>query len=406
METLVQQAIIDSAIPAPARVEQEYTARIKTAHGHAKVVHSASHIRHEVWQKAFSWHCMDHRYYEVVERTITQDFDYRYFILTNEQTGRVCVQPFFFVKQDITAGLPNRFRAAITKVRERFPRFLSMRIMMVGCAAGEGHLDCHEPWAVEALQEAVNAYARMAKASIILFKDFPSIYRSHLSGLKEKGFTRVPSMPGAQVDLAGFVDFDDYMAKKLSHSYRKNLRRKFRDAERLGNPKMEVVTDIAPYVDEIHPLYLQTHNRSEFKFEVLTKEYFVQLSQRMGDRVKYFLWRLDGRIIAFSICMCHDGVLHDLNVGMDYSVALDLHMYFVTWRDIVSWAIEQKITTYYTGPLNYDPKFHLKLDLAPLDLYARHRISLINPIFGFAMKYLQPVRHDPVISKFANAHEL
>jgi hypothetical protein len=104
--------------------------------------------------------------------------------------------------------------------------------------------------------------------------------------------------------------------------------------------------------------------------------------------------------------MHHNEMLYDLNVGMDYDVALDLHLYFVTWRDIVSWAINKRIKTYYTGPLNYDPKFHLKLHLAPLDLYARHRSPLINPVFKFAMKFLQPVRHDPVISRFENAHEL
>ena len=81
-------------------------------------------------------------------------------------------------------------------------------------------------------------------------------------------------------------------------------------------------------------------------------------------------------------------------------------MYFITWRDIVTWAIEARLKTYYTGPLNYDPKLHLKLDLAPLDLYARHTSSFINPVFGVAMRYLQPVRHDPVIKRFANAHEL
>ena len=79
---------------------------------------------------------------------------------------------------------------------------------------------------------------------------------------------------------------------------------------------------------------------------------------------------------------------------------------FVTWRDVVQWALDNGLKRYYTAPLNYDPKFHLRMELAPLDLYAWHTSRLINPIFRLALRYLQPVRHDKVIKKFPNFHEL
>jgi len=44
--------------------------------------------------------------------------------------------------------------------------------------------------------------------------------------------------------------------------------------------------------------------------------------------------------------------------------------------------------------------------LAPLDLYARHLSPWLNPLFGLALGYLQPARHDPVLRRFPNAHEL
>ena len=68
----------------------------------------------------------------------------------------------------------------------------------------------------------------------------------------------------------------------------------------------------------------------------------------------------------------HDGVIYDLDVGLDYKLALDLHLYFVTLRDILQWSVENGVTQYHTGPLNYDPKLHLHMRLAPQDLYARH----------------------------------
>lgn len=378
---------------------------IKTANGEAEIVQSANQISPAVWQRAMAAHCLDHRYYEVLEETLRDGFDYRYALLTNRRTGTVAVQPFFLVNQDITAGLPARLRAFVSTLREKFPRLLTMKIIMVGCSAGEGGLDCTEPWGIELLHEAMRCYARQVKASLILFKDFPSDYREPLSNLRDIGYKRVPSMPAARLEL-DFASFEEYMRKKLSRIQRKGLRRKFRDASRLAKLTMNVMQDASPYVDEIYSLYLQTYNRSEYRFEKLTREYFCLLGQRMPDRVRYFLWRRDERIVAFALCMIHGDTLYDLNVGMDYRVALNLHLYFVTWRDIVSWAIGAGIKTYHTGPLNYDPKLHLRLELAPLDLYSRHTSPVINPIFGLAMGLLQPARHDPVLKKFANAGEL
>src|SRR5207244_2035372 len=109
--------------------------------------------------------------------------------------------------------------------------------------------------------------------SIVLLKDFPSTYRDALRYFSNDGYTRLPSMPAAKLDLE-FASFEDYMQRKLGKTFRKNLRRKFRNSERHPPTVMEVVTDAAPFVDEIYPLYLQTQQRSEFQFEKLTKDYF------------------------------------------------------------------------------------------------------------------------------------
>ena len=241
--------------------------------------------------------------------------------------------------------------------------------------------------------------------SLILLKDFPSTYRDALETFTLNNYQRAPSMPAARLKL-DFADFEEYMTVRLSKVFRKNLRRKLRASEGSSPIAMEVLTDATRLVDEIYPLYRQTYERSDFKFEELNKEYFALIGRRMPDQVRYFIWRQNGRIIAFNLCLVHDGILHDLDVGLDYSVALDLHLYFVTWRDVIQWCLKNGVTTYQTGPLNYDPKLHLKLLLAPQDLYARHNSPFFNPIFKLAIKYLEPTRHDPTLKKFANAHEL
>src|SRR5260370_34174021 len=132
---------------------------------------------------------------------------------------------------------------------------------------------------------------------------------------------------------------------------------------------MEIVNDLTPYIDEIYPLYLQVHQRSPLKFETLTKVYFRAISKRMTDRPRFFVWRQSGKIVAFSFCLVCDDAIYDECIGLDYSVALDLHLYFYTLRDIISWSLQQRLQYYYSNPLNYQTKLHFDCARLPLALY-------------------------------------
>ena len=376
-----------------------------TTSGDAWLVPSAANIPEDLRRTALAGRNKDFRYYELLEETLHQQFDYRYFVLHDEASGEWAVQPLFFVNQDLLGGLPKAVRALFAPIRKVWPRFLTLRMMMIGCAAGEGELDHAGPWLAGALCEAIDAYRPHGKASLILLKDFPALYRGTLEPFTRHGYQRAPSMPAAHLEL-DFADFEEYMTRRLSKVFRKNLRRKLRASESGAPITMEVLTDAAHLVDDLHPLYRQTYERSDFQFEELNKAYFARIGQLLPDRVRYFIWRQEGRIIAFNLCLVHNGTLHDLDVGLDYSVALDLHLYFRTWRDVIEWCLGNRVTAYQTGPLNYDPKLHFKLTLSPLDLYARHNSALLNPIFKVAIKYLEPTRHDAVLKRFANFADL
>jgi predicted N-acyltransferase len=360
------------------------------------------------WNHAFEDKCKDHRFYEIVEKTLANDFEYRYWTLQDSGGHVVAIQPMFFVRQNLVEGVPVRLRTIVDLVRKKFPRFFTMRVLMVGCAAGEGHLGVcdpkYEPWVAQALHASLTAYARENKASLIVLKDFPSKYRPVLGDFSANGYARVPSMPMTKLSLE-HASFDDYLGT-LSYITRKGLRRKFRKTERATRIEMQVVSDVADFLDELYPLYLQVHQRSPMKFEQLTKDYFRALGQKMPERVRFFIWRQQGKAIAFSCCLIHDGNIYDECLGLDYAVALDLHLYFYTLRDVLTWAMKEGLKEYRSGPLNYDPKLHLGCQLMPLDLYVMHTRAFLNPIFRRALKYLEPTRHDPILRRFPNANEL
>jgi len=383
---------------------------VPTSFGRALVTSRIPEADAEIWAAGLKHQANDHRYYELTHEALGHQFGHYYLILKDKSGTTRAIQPFLMVNQDLVTGMPDAVRRAMKKIRQRFPSTLVLRMLMVGCSAGEGHLVCDQTsggveWVAKAMPEALQPVARKLKAAMIVLKDFPKSYRKALRPMRRAGFGRVPSMPGSRLEL-NFKDFEDYLQTKLSHKTRKNLRQKYRKAA-AGEPlEMQVTTDISPYIDEVFPLYQQVLERSRYKFEELTKSYFVEVGRRMGDRAIFFIWRQKGKAVAFSSCAGHDGVLRDHYIGLDYSVALENHLYFVTFRDIVTWAIANKYQTYYSAPLNYEPKYHLRHELVPLDLYVRSTWDWINPLFRAVVPYLEPTRYDPMIRKFSNAHEL
>jgi predicted N-acyltransferase len=380
---------------------------IPFANGTARILSRAELENVAEWSRAFAGKSKDHRFYEIIADTLGSDFEYQYLLLQDD-TGKVRgIQPVFFVQQNLVEGIPA-LRAAVEKIRKRFPRFLKMRLLMIGNAAGEGHLSAITPedeeWVANALYQVLEIYGRESKASLIVFKDFPASYRNILWKFPANEYTRVPSMPMTQLVLE-YSGFDHYITT-LGASTRKDLRRKFRKIAEAGPIDVDVVTDLSPYVDEVYPLYLQVHERSPMKFERLTKEYLAELGRRMSERARFFIWRQSGKAIAFSVALVHDGIIYDDYLGLDYRVALDLHLYFLTFRDVLTWSLGQGLKGYRSSPLNYHPKLHLGCDLYPLDLYVRHTNSILNKIFGPILRFLEPTRHDPVLKRFRNAHEL
>ncbi|HEV3243531.1 MAG TPA: GNAT family N-acetyltransferase [Chthoniobacterales bacterium] len=376
--------------------------------GVAKIVRIDALKGNEFWKRAFAGKTKDHRYYELIEQTLLNQFEHHYVVL-EDRVGKIrAIQPIFFVRQNLVEGVPGKIRAIVDLVRKKFPRFLTMRVLMVGCAAGEGQLGAIDPhdeaWLAQTLPPILLSFAKQKRASLVVWKDFSSDYRSAMAALTENGYVRAPSMPMTRLRI-DYKSFDEYLGQ-IGYVSRKSLRRKFRKTERAAKIDMEVVTDITPHIDEIHALYLQVHERSPMKFEVLTKEFFSAIGRTMPERARFFIWRSSGKIIAFSLCLVSGDTIHDECLGLDYGVAFELYLYFYTLRDVISWSIAQGLRCYSSGPLNYDPKLHLGHELAPLDLYVMHTKPLLNPIFQFAVKYLEPTRHDPILKKFPNADRL
>src|SRR5262249_21762252 len=202
---------------------------------------------------------------------------YWYFAIRNHEGKIQAIQPFFILDQDILAGIHRTFGRLIDAIRVRWPRFMFMKTMMVGCVAGEAHLDDGDDSTraaiARSLAGAIVEHARALGARLIVLKEFPNQYRDALSCFIHGGFTRIPSMPQTRLNIA-YADFEDYMQSALNSATRRKLRKKFRAADDGAAIELTVTRDITPAVDEIYPLYVQVYERSKLRFQRLSHENF------------------------------------------------------------------------------------------------------------------------------------
>jgi hypothetical protein len=360
------------------------------------------------WQVAFANENKDHRFYELLEDTLTGEFDYGYFVVRNG-TDICAIQPYFIVDQDLLAGIHRGAGGLIRRVRRVWPRFMRARALMVGCAAGEGRLDAsvssHDAIA-ELLSRSLPRLARDLNSVMLVLKEFPARYRAPLECFRRAGFTRVPSMPMTRLSL-DYKDFEDYLRKKLSPRTRAKVRRKLRKAA-CAQPAIgvSVVDNVSAVVDDVYPLYVNVFERSPLQFEKLTKEFLCAIGERMPDKVRFFIWRQETRIIAFALCMLQGKAIYHEYVGFDYSVAFKVNLYYRVFHDIVEWAISNGYEQFHSSSLNYDPKWHLRHSLDPLDLYVRHTSAPVNAALKWLLPLLGPTRFDRVLPNFHNYREL
>jgi hypothetical protein len=129
------------------------------------------------WTSTFADQRKDYRYYEILDDTVRGDFEYRYFVIVDNNGHVRTIQPFFLVDQDILEGLGAERVHWISPIRRVYPRFLKLRALMVGCSAGEAHLAANETLPVDVIAEILSngivKQARSLNAQLIVLKEFP-----------------------------------------------------------------------------------------------------------------------------------------------------------------------------------------------------------------------------------------
>ena len=389
--------MINPAIAARTERASSGEERLRLSGGSARVYRYAAEIAPEIWSAAFSDTPKDFQYYQLLEQTMRSHFDFRYLLVFDEGDRPLALQPLIIATQDLAASAGGKFAQLVARI----PRFFQSRMALAGCLVGEGKIGMlgSPDTVVPLLAEALEEFARTERIGLLAFKDFPAASRKTLSCLERIGYVRLAGFPSLAIDL-NFSSFEEYMMTRLSKVTRKTLRRKFRVADGASPPlTLEVLFDVERQINEIYPLYLAVAQQSDVRFEVFTREYFIEAPRLAPGRFRYFIWRRDGRVVAFSFCTIWNGTIFDDDIGFDYTVAHELNLYYVTFRDLLNWALSHGLRRYASAPFNYDPKLHLRLELQPVDIYVKHISHMLNPLVKAFAPAFEPARSDPTLRR-------
>ncbi|MER3547102.1 MAG: GNAT family N-acetyltransferase [Rhodanobacteraceae bacterium] len=327
----------------------------------------------------------DWSYLHAIERAGLLDFRFVYFAL--HENGKLrAAAPAFFTDYRLDTTVSGALKRVTDTVAKLLPRLLRIPMLALGSpvteACGIGFdADSSEAqrarW-LDALLTKMEDTAARGSAWMLAVKDAPvandALWRRVFP---QHGLRVLPGLPGATLDLP-YADLDGYLAS-LSAATRKDLRRKWRAAEKL---KIEWRDSLDGIREAVMSLYRATLKNAQFQFEELTEGYFESVLREMPGRAFIVTYSEGTALRAFNLVLQDRTRLLDKFFGMDYSAMDRFNLYHVSWLENVRHCIAQRIPVYESGQGLHREKQRLGSVLHANNLWYRHRNRFTDGVFA------------------------
>ena len=307
-----------------------------------------------------------------------------------------CFTMHFEVDMTVKGILKTIFKLS----RKIAPNFMRPKVLMCGIPMGRGRIGLKDEGGevLELMRSSLEHLAREEKAKMIIYKDFTKAYDEPFKPLLNKGYSKVESIPSTEMDL-NFNSFDEYL-KRLSRVTRDGLKRNLKKAGQLNKIELVVKNELNDKeAKQVHELYLQTFMKQALGFEKLPPYFFKAVSLNMPNETRYFLWRINEDIAAFALCFVKGDYFVDYYLGFNYALPREYYLYFIRFRDLLKWCIENGIRKYEMGVTSYDVKKRLGFDFIRLYFYIKHFNPLINMMVPVLKLFLAPRNSEPVFKE-------
>lgn len=321
--------------------------------------------------------------------------DCRYHLVTARRGGRlVAALSAFSITLDLALFAQGPVVRLVHAVRRLFPRFLMLPEMECGSPVSLGSTIAWAPGEDPAqvmppMIRRLEDLARGAGIGLVVVRDFEAAEKPAWLA----GYEWIPNLPDVSLAVR-WRTFEEYLAAMRSE-YRNRLRRRLRRSAEAGLvPRVEPrFGALAPRLRE---LWRQTFEEArEYRREVLTEEWFVEMDRRLGDRSRALLLEQGGEVVAFAVVFQDDDTLRFLYAGLDRRLSRDGH-YHALLALVVRHGIECGCRTVELGITTYPPKLDLGGRPVELWLGMRHLNPWLARVVPPLFKVLSPpVRPQP-----------
>lgn len=322
-----------------------------------------------------------HRYLEAIEKSNINDCRYYYPVVYDggKIIAHTCVYSISTELDVFAKGIVKRL---INTIRKRWKNFLVLKTLECGTPVCLGNTisfsrGIDKESALKLIIKAMETVARKQKLNIILMRDFYEhelFFNRHFSVY---GFEKVNNLPNAMLEVR-WKGFDEYLQNMRSH-YRHKIKKRMFIAQNSGL-KVSLCTDFSRYSVELENLWENVYNHaSEYRREILTKEFFLNMDTYLENRSKVILVKIDEKLVGFALLLSAEDTLTFMFSGLDYEYNEKHCVYFCLLYDIIKTAIKEQKERIDLGITTLIPKIDLGAEAKILNVYMKH----LNPILSF-----------------------
>ncbi|WP_163832766.1 GNAT family N-acetyltransferase [Spartinivicinus ruber] len=289
------------------------------------------------------------------------------------------------------------------KLKEKVVKKYRERVLVCGNLVSNGlhgvafanELDPEQGWRI--IAELIYRIRRGEKlngsVNFALVKDLGIAQLEESVVMERYSYRKIQTDPDMVLELPDTCrSFDDYL-QLLTSKYRNRVKKTQKQLRQANITDLRV-TDLEPYEQVIHNLYLQVEQKAEVRPATLPRGYFSALASALGENLSCSVIKHQDKVVGFVTTIKDGDVAKGYYVGIDYQTNAEYPIYFRLLQLIIEHGISMGCHTISFGRTALEPKTSLGAKPEATFVWARHRLPAVNYLVRKLFKAI-PVEEAP-----------
>lgn len=358
---------------------------------------SIDFINHAHWDSVVNGQSffMQRPYLKFVETCSPENLLQRYALIFERgiPIAAVIAQMLQLNATHITPKSKSIKKAALSRMKARIlscGNCLSWGLHGVVFAQGR---ESPETWlaVAEALYRIRRADRLLGQVELIMVKDIPSNVSPTVQALRRISYRSVETEPDMVLEFApNWRRYEDYLAG-LNSKYRKTVVKLDKQVQEAGC-SIEPLKNLQAHRDRLHELYLQVHDSAELRLVTLQPDYLPALANVAAESFRCTVIRQQNKLLGFVTTLKDRDTAIGYYIGYDREENAKIPIYLRLLQAVVADAFELGCRRISFGRTALEPKARLGAKPVPMQIWVRHRQSLVNAIAREFLHLIQPAK--------------